>query len=253
MITETRKISRSTLFRSVIGLLLGLSVWSHAGVANASKLILILGDDSYMSAEAVTAWTDAEVRNELADRELLEFAVVILSNIPYGAVPAAVQERLSEFMSEGGSLLITGGPNSFGSGGYQAIAPYIPFEIRAPQDWRSFAFKPIIPVQEGHPILQGVTFRTIGTFNEVNPKRGEATEIAQYAGGATAISTFYPSPLIAEQQMGQGTVIGVAFDLSKEISNGWAGGNRFVQNVVVYLVDRSPLTPKPEEEKGEGS
>ncbi|MFQ5655928.1 MAG: hypothetical protein ACE5G5_00120 [Candidatus Methylomirabilales bacterium] len=247
--TEVRRISRTILFRTLIGLLLWLSVGSHAAVGEDSKLILALGDDSYISAEAVKAWTNAEVRNELGERDLLEFAVVILSNVPYAAVPAVVQERLSEFMSEGGSLLITGGPNSFGSGGYQSVASYVPFEIRDSRDWRSFAFKPILPVQEGHPILQGVTFRTIGTFNDLNPKRGEATEIAQYAGGATAIATFYPSPLIAEQQVGQGTVIGVAFDLGKEINNGWADGNRFVRNVIVYLVDRSPLNPKPKGQK----
>ncbi|MFQ5655929.1 MAG: hypothetical protein ACE5G5_00125 [Candidatus Methylomirabilales bacterium] len=246
-------MARRMFSRLLIGLLLGLGLWTNAGAAEPSKLILALGDLSYMSPDAVRAWTNAEARNELGDRELLEFAVVILSNVPYAAVPADVQERLPEFVSKGGSLLITGGPNSFGSGGYQAIAPLVPFEFRGTDDWHAFPFKAVFPLQKNHPFFQGVTFRVMGTFNDLNPKPG-ATILAEYAGGRVATgAAFFQSPLINEQQVGQGIVIGVAFDLGREV-NGWIDGNRFVRNVIVYLVDRSPLTPKPEEEKeGEGS
>jgi len=223
--------------RGLLGLLLGLLIFPRPGAAEPSKLILALGDDSYFSAEAVRAWTNAEVKNELGERDLLEFAVVILSNIPYAAVPTAVQERLPESVSEGGSLLITGGPSSFGSGGYQAIAPLVPFQFLGTDDWHAFPFKMVLPLQPNHPIVQGVTFRPTGTFNDLNPKPG-AKEIARYAGGR-----LYPSPLINEQQVGQGTVVGVALDLSREV-NGWEDGNRFVQNLFVYLVNRSPLKPR---------
>ncbi len=234
-----------SLRRVLTGLLLGLILFLQPVGAEPAKFILALGDDSYLPAEAVKAWTGAEVKKELGKHELLEFAVVILSNIPYGGLPGAVRERLSEFISRGGSLLITGGPNSYGSGGYQAVTSIIPFEIRAEQDWRAVPFKPVIPLQPGHPLLQGVTFQSIGAFNDLNPKPG-AVEIAQYAGGKTTSGARYPSPLIAEQRTGQGIVVGIAFNLGREIGSGW-DGTRLLQNVLTYLVERSPLKPRTKE------
>ena len=225
-------MSRKKPIRIVIGVLLGVGLWLYSATAEPPKLVLALGDGSYVPAEAVMG---AQVANELGDRDLMEFAVVILSNIPYNQLPGAVQERLTEFLDQGGSLLITGGPNAYGSGGYQPMAAFVPFEIRARDDWHSVPFKEVIPIQPDHPILRGVTFRTVGSFNDLNPKAG-AVEIAQYAGGGTG----FPSPLIAELRVGQGTVVGVALDLGRELQNGWRDGNRFVQNLLTYLVTRSP-------------
>lgn len=225
-------MSRKKPIRIVIGVLLGVGLWLYSATAEPTKLVLALGDGSYVPAKAVTG---AQVANELGDRDLVEFAVVILSNIPYNQLPGAVQEHLTEFLDQGGSLLITGGPNAYGSGGYQAMAALVPFEMRATHDWRSHPFKQVIPIQPGHPILRGVIFRTVGSFNDLNPKAG-AVEIAQYAGGRTG----FPSPLIAELRVGQGTVVGVALDLGRELQNGWRDGNRFVQNLLTYLVTRSP-------------
>ncbi|MFQ5846405.1 MAG: hypothetical protein ACE5IQ_01885 [Candidatus Methylomirabilales bacterium] len=236
---------RISLLRVAMGVLLGLILWVQPAAA-ASKLILALGDGSYIRSGAVKGWTGAEVKRGLGKYELVEFAVVILSNISYGGLPEAVRGGLSEYLSRGGSLLITGGPNAYGSGGYQAMADLIPFEIRGERDWRAVPFKPVIPLQTGHPILSGVTFQTVGNFNDLNAKPG-AAEIAQYAGGGTAQGAQFASPLIVEQSVGQGTVVGVAFDLGQEVRGGWADGTRFVRNLLTYLVERSPLKPKPRE------
>lgn len=241
--------------RVVLAVFLGFSLWSHPGGADASKLILALGDASYISPASAKAWTGAEVERVLGEYELEEFAVVILSNVPYSGLPGPVREGLSNFLGRGGSLLITGGPNSYGSGGYQAIADVIPFEIRAEQDWRARPFKPVIPIQPGSPILEGVTFQTVGNFNDLNPKAG-AVEIARYAGGRVVGGlgggAVFQSPLIAEQVVGAGTVVGIAFDLGQEVRGGWADGGRFLQNLLGYLVARSPLEPKPKEEERGG-
>ena len=225
-------MSRRNLTCTLMALLMCAGFSSYPAAEEYSKRILVLGDASYLPAEEVAG---AEVTYELDDRDLMEFAVVILSNIPYGQLPGAVQEHLADFVNQGGSLLITGGPNAYGSGGYQAIATLIPFEIRTPEDWRVVPFREVIPIEPGHSILQGVTFRTVGSFNDLNPKRG-ATEIAQYAGAGTG----YPSPLIAEQGVGQGTVLGVALDLGQEVGGGWADGSRFVRNLLTYMVTRAP-------------
>jgi hypothetical protein len=252
-------MSRISPIRVLVGVLVGISLSLLPASAEASKLILVLGDDSYIPSDAVQG---AEVKKELGEYELLEFAVVILSNVSYGGLPAAVQGGLSEYLSRGGSLLIAGGPSAYGSGGYRAMADILPFEIRAEQDWTARPFKPVIPLQPGHPILEGVTFRTVGNFNDLNPKPG-AVEIAQYAGGGLGrgvgggpgglIGGTFQSPLIAERRVGQGTVVGVAFDLGQEVRSGWADGTRFVQNLLNYLAVLSPLEPKPrEKERGGG-
>ncbi|MGH7422263.1 MAG: hypothetical protein ACREJ1_01150 [Candidatus Methylomirabilales bacterium] len=250
-------MSRISPIRALVGVLVGLYLSLHPAAAGAAKLILALGDDSYIPSDAVQG---AEVKKELGEYELVEFAVVILSNVSYGGLPAAVQGGLSEYLSRGGSLLITGGPNAYGSGGYRAMGDILPFEIRAEQDWRAAPFKPVIPLQPGHPILEGVTFRTVGTFNDLNPKPG-AVEIAQYAGGglgrggpagAVLGGGTYQSPMIAERRVGQGTVVGVAFDLGQEARSGWADGSRFVRNLLTYLAALSPLEPKPREKEGGG-
>ncbi|MCI0483664.1 MAG: hypothetical protein L0Y78_03670 [candidate division NC10 bacterium] len=252
-------MSRVHPIRTLVVMLVGLTLSLHPAAAEAAKLILALGDDSYIPSDVVQG---AEVKKELGEYELVEFAVVILSNVSYGGLPSAVQRGLSEYLGRGGSLLITGGPNAYGSGGYQAIADVLPFEVRAEQDWTARPFKPVIPLQPGHPILEGVTFRTVGNFNDLNPKPG-AVEIAQYAGGGLGrgvgggpgglIGGTFQSPMIAEQRVGQGTVLGVAFDLGQEVRSGWPDGTRFVRNLLNYLAALSPLEPKPrEKERGGG-
>jgi hypothetical protein len=49
--------------------------------------------------------------------------------------------------------------------------------------------------------------------------------------------------------VGQGTVIGTAFELGREVQGGWPDGQKFLQNVLTYLAERSPLKPKPKEKK----
>ncbi|MGH7387524.1 MAG: hypothetical protein ACREIZ_03550, partial [Candidatus Methylomirabilales bacterium] len=97
--------------RALVGVIVGLYLSLHPAAAGAAKLILALGDDSYIPSDAVQG---AEVKKELGEYELVEFAVVILSNVSYGGLPGAVRGGLSEYLSRGGSLFITGGPNAYG-------------------------------------------------------------------------------------------------------------------------------------------
>lgn len=241
----------SVVSRRVLpGLLLCFMLLLGKAAAAPSALVLVLGDDSYIPAEAGQALAGTEIKRELGERDLLEFAVVILSNTPYGILPQAVRDGLPEFLGRGGSLLITGGPNSYGTGGYQPVGPLLPMEIRAEQDWIAAPFKVVIPLEPEHPVLEGVTFRTVGAFNDLNVKAG-AVEIARYAGGGgrrrppfgEKVGAKFPSPLIAEQRVGNGTVLAIALDLGREIRNGWADGPRLVLNAVAYLVAQSPLKP----------
>jgi len=226
---------------------IALTVLVLAGPAAAAqhlpKLALALGDTSTLSEEAF-AEAGAAVRTELGEFDLDEYSLLVLANVPLAGVPAEVREGLAEFLSRGGSLLVTGGSGAFGSGGYEAIVPVLPFALRGGPDWRANPFKPVLLLEPGHPIFAGVAFPTVGAFNDLNPRPG-ASELAQYQGGATVAGAKFPSPLVAEARFGSGTVVGVAFDLGAEIRSGWEAGPLFVRNLVKYLVNRSPLVPRP--------
>jgi hypothetical protein len=204
--------------------------------------MLTLGNPSFINAAAVKQATGAEVTQD-ASVPLSQVAVLVLANTPRASLPQAVQEGLVEYVRSGGALLIAGGAQAFGSGGYQAVASIIPFQIRSDNDWRFISFRPPVALQPGHPILAGVTFLTVGTVNDMNP-RPDATEILQSAGGGRAPSVdgiggggSYLYPLIAELAVGSGRVIGIAFDL-----NDFAGmrdRDLFIQNTLGYLLAAS--------------
>lgn len=189
----------------LIGLALALSLGVGAGLKPAPtmgqglpKLILSLGNDGYLPRRAVEEATGAEVKKDLGGFELTDFSLVILSDIPYQGLPSEVQKGLVEFVQKGGSLLVTGGPNAYGSGGYTgtdigAILPLKPTRI----DWLPHPFGPTFIIQPGHPILSSVTIITMAHFNELDLNSG-AVEIAQYraapkagasAGGMTGAGT----------------------------------------------------------------
>ncbi len=210
-----------------------------------SPMILALGSTSWLNANDIQAATGAVVKQDMGQFQLKDFAVVVLANVAFTALPEQIQQGLVEYVYNGGAVIFTGGPQSFGSGGYQAVAPIIPFEIRATGDWRPTPFRSPIPIQPGHPILAGVEFLTVGAINDMNP-RADASEILQAAGGGSAAGRVtgrgggsFPSPLIAEVGVGAGRVIGVALDL-----NDFAGmrdRDLFVRNTIGYLLRASRM------------
>jgi len=211
--------------------------WAAAAAAAGPRVILALGNTSFIDAQAILKATGAEVTQVPGNTPLKDVAVLVLADVPFGSLPQAVQGGLMEYVNSGGALLITGGAQSFGSGGYQAVAPIIPFEIRSDNDWRAFPFRSPIPLQPGHPILAGILgqgFFTIGTLNDMNPRSG-ATEILQSPGGGGS----FMSPLIAELGVGAGRVVGVAFDPNR--LTGWDLRDLFVRNTLDYLLASSRM------------
>jgi hypothetical protein len=211
-------------------------------------VILALGNASFIDPASVRQATGAEV-SQNSGLPLKDVAVLVLANTPFSSLPQPIQDGLVEYVGSGGALLITGGSQSFGSGGYKSVSPILPFQIRSDSDWRFISFRPPVALQPGHPILAGVTFLTVGTVNDMNPRPG-ATEILQSPGGGRAATQdggggggSYLYPLIAELAVGAGRVIGIAFDL-----NDFAGmrdRDLFVRNTLTYLlaVSRTGLGP----------
>lgn len=226
-------------------------VWSLFSAAAAqaprpsSPMILVLGNATWVNPSAIQAATGAVVKQELGDFQLKDFVVIVLANVAFASLPGPVQQGLVEYVNNGGAVLVSGGPQSFGSGGYQAISPIIPFEIRTTSDWRPTPFRPPIPIQPGHPIMAGVEFLTVGAVNDMNP-RADASEILQAAGGGSAGGRLtgrgggsYPYPLIAEVTVGAGRVLGVALDLNEFA--GMQSRDLFVRNTIGYLMRASQM------------
>jgi hypothetical protein len=228
-----------------LALLLALAWGAEGEAGQAPRMILALGNPGWLNAGDIQAATGALVKPDPEQYALKDFRVLVLGNVAFGSLPGSVQQGLADYVSAGGTLLITGGNQSFGSGGYQAVPAVIPFEIRSDNDWRNIPFRPPIVLQPGHPIMAGVTFITVGAVNDMNP-RGGALEIMQAAGGGSAAGRVsgrgggsYQYPLIAELTAGSGRVIGVAMDLSDFRS--MPDLPLFVRNTMVYLSTASRM------------
>lgn len=223
--------------------------------ASNSPMILSLGDDSYIPWSEVESRTGAVINRELGEAPLTDFSVLILSNISYASLPESVREGLRAYLAHGGSVLITGGKQSYGSGGYAAteLADLLPLRPSR-DDWLPHPFGPTLILQPGHSILKGVEIPTMAFFNELD-LNGDALEIAEYrkaskagivggrdpGGGEIQGGGRRPMPLIAERSVGAGTVLAVALDMM--LTGDWRDRDRFAQNCVEYLLQRSRIDP----------
>lgn len=223
--------------------------------ASGSAMILSLGDDSYITWSEVEARTGAAVKRELGVSPLAEFSVLALSNLSYTSLPEAVRDGLQEYLARGGSVLVTGGKNSYGAGGYAGteLGELLPLRPSR-DDWLPHPFGPTLLLQPGHPILQGVEIPTMAFFNELE-LNGGAVEIAQYrkaskaavvggrdpGGGEIQGGGRRPMPLIAERSLGGGTLLAIAMDMT--LTGDWKDRDRFAQNCIEYLLQHSRIEP----------
>lgn len=221
-----------------VGLILLCLLSGPAAAGERPRTILTLGSTGFLDPGSLQAALGVEILAEPGTHRLRDISVVVLANIAFASLPDAIQQELEAYVNEGGALLVTGGSQAFGSGGYQAVSGLVPFLIRSRGDWRAVPFKPPVVLQPGHPILAGVTLLSVGSLNDLNPRPG-ATEILRASGGQGS----FPAPLIAEMGTGTGRVLGIAFDLN-ELS-GMRDRDRFVQNMLAYLLAASRITPGP--------
>lgn len=255
------KYFSSTIRLLVIVVAVVLS-WGFSGAcdlaAGSGPMILSLGDDSYVAWPEVESRTGAVVKHELEDSPLAAFSLVILSNVSYDRLPDVVRNGLADHLASGGSLLITGGKQSYGSGGYvgTALADVLPLKPRS-DDFGYNPYGPTILLQPDHPIFQGATFPSMGYFNDLQLNSG-AVEIAQYRKASKAAFTgggdpggreiagggHRLMPLIAERSQGRGTILAIAMDMALPLDKDiWKDRDRFARNCVEYLLQRSGIEP----------
>ena len=208
----------------------------HDLAAKNSPVILSLGDDSYLTWSEVESRTGTIVKRDLGESPLADFSVLILSNLSYASLPDAVRDGLQGYLSQGGSVLVTGGQQSYGSGGYAGteLADLLPLRPSR-DDWLPHPFGPTLILQPGHPILKDVEILAMASFNELDLGSG-AIEIARYVR-----TQRLPHPLIAERRVGSGTMLAIALDMT--LTGDWRDRDRFAQNCVEYLLQRSRIEP----------
>jgi len=208
----------------------------HDLAAKNSPVILSLGDDSYLTWSEVESRTGTIVKRDLGESPLADFSVLILSNLSYASLPDAVRDGLQGYLSQGGSVLVTGGQQSYGSGGYAGteLADLLPLRPSR-DDWLPHPFGPTLILQPSHPILKDVEILAMAFFNEVELNVG-GVEIARYVR-----TQRLPHPLIAERSVGGGTILAVALDMT--LTGDWRDRDRFSQNCVEYLLGRSRIEP----------
>jgi Mg-chelatase subunit ChlD len=88
----------------------------------------------------VTTTTPAAMPRDLAG--LLAYRAVILEGVPAGELGPQVLEGLGHYVADlGGGLLLTGGPASFGVGGYfkSALDPYLPVSMEIQNEHRKLS------------------------------------------------------------------------------------------------------------------
>ncbi len=233
-------------------------VFQPLQAASGGSMILSLGDDSYITWSEVEARTGAAVKRELGESPLTEFSALVLSNLSYSSLPETVRDGLQEYVARGGSVLVTGGKHSYGSGGYAGteLGDLLPLRPSR-DDWLPHPFGPTLILQPGHPILRGVTIPTMAFFNELD-LNGGTVEIAQYrkaskaafvgggdpGGGEIQGGGRRPMPLIAERNLGGGTLLAIALDMT--LTGDWKDRDRFAQNCIEYLLQRSQIQPPQE-------
>jgi len=248
--------SASRVLIVLIAIVFG-SLWGCPGQvrAQSGQMILSLGDDSYITWSELESRTGAVVKREAGDAPLDDFSLLVLSNVSYTSLPEGVRDGLRRYLEQGGAMLITGGKQSYGSGGYAdtELADLLPLRPSR-DDWLPHPFGPTLILQPGHPILKGIEIPTMAFFNELD-LNGGAVEIAQYrkatkagivgggdpGGGQIQGGGRRPMPLIAERRSDAGTILAVALDLA--LTGEWKDRNRFAQNCAEYLLQQSRIVP----------
>ena len=249
--SSTRRVL-AMLAATIVGLLL---ICPPGVLAETGPMILSLGEDSYITCSELESRTGAVVKREAGDAPLTDFSLLVLSNVSYTSLPEGVRDGLRGYLEQGGAMLITGGKQSYGSGGYAdtELADLLPLRPSR-DDWLPHPFGPTLILQPGHPILKGIEIPTMAFFNELD-LNGGAVEIAQYrkaskagivgggdpGGGQIQGGGRRPMPLIAERRSDAGTILAVALDLT--LTGEWKDRGRFAQNCVEYLLQQSRIVP----------
>jgi uncharacterized membrane protein len=143
--------------------------------------------------------------------ELFSYNTVVLSDVNYKAVGDIGFEMICDYVQQGGSLLVVGGPYALGNGEFEGsrfleVLPVTlsgPFDLKWAGKGKSWDLK---PVKAEHPVLKGVSFEKnprVFWHHFVTPKAGAEVVLnagdqptlilGTYGKGKVAVLTLSPT------------------------------------------------------------
>lgn len=157
---------------------------------------------------------------EIFEDALSGFDLIVLQDFPFG--PFQLEQylpRLSQFVRGGGALLVLGGPQSLGAGGYfgSGMADLLPLQLAPPGDdggWvdATFALR-LTPIGQQHPVaLLGADPAASALAWGKHLWRGRNTGLAARETGAVLVVDAADHPLLAVSEIGEGRSAVVATD-----------------------------------------
>jgi len=170
--------------------------------------------------------------------ELFSYNTVVLSDANYKAIGDIGFEMICDYVEQGGSLLVTGGPYAFGNGEFEGtrflevlpVKLWGPFDLKWAGKNKSWTLKPVNP---SSPVLKGVSFRQdprVFWEHFVTPKRG--AEVILEAGG---------HPVLILGRYGKGKVAVLTLSPTGEARAGevawwdWDGWSPLMKNIFTWL------------------
>lgn len=170
--------------------------------------------------------------------ELFSYNTVVLSDVNCKAIGDTGLEMLCDYVEQGGSLLVTGGPYALGNGEFEGtrFLQVLPVTLSGPFDLK-WAGKgkswPLAPASGDSPVLAGVSFAQnpkVFWHHFVTPKNG--TEVLLKAGD---------QPALIFGRYGKGKVAVLTLSPTGEGAPGetqwwdWDGWGPLVKNVFTWL------------------
>jgi len=152
------------------------------------------------------------------DEKVLElYKCVILGSFPAQHLDNESYEALKKYVEGGGSVIFTGGPDSFGRGGYAAspVAPLLPWQIGASERKIRAGRFPVMVPPEGvehslmsatADILRETTSPVLDSINPVGRLRSGALSLMNASAGGETVA------VVALQSYGAGRALGLATD-----------------------------------------
>jgi len=170
--------------------------------------------------------------------ELFSFNTVVLSDVNYRAIGEIGFEMLCDFVEQGGSLLVAGGPYAFGNGEFQdtrflEVLPVTlsgPFDLKWAGEGKSW---PLRAADAAHPVLSGVSFAQdprVFWHHFVTPRPG--AEVVLNAGDR---------PTLILGRYGKGKVAVLTLSPTGEAAGSetpwwdWDGWSALMKNIFTWL------------------
>ena len=150
------------------------------------------------------------------EQEWSDVSLIVLGDIPAGRFAPAQLERIKKFVAEGGSLLMLGGFNTLGPGGYGStpLAGILPVDVKATDEQKLDALH-VVPTEDGlgHNVLAfGAADQTEAIWKALPPLSGYTKVTGVKPLATVLVETHAHDPILVVQEYERGRTAVFAAD-----------------------------------------